>query len=71
MNFETLGLNNQILDAVKAKNYEIPTPVQEQAIPVALDKKTLLVSAQTGTGKTARFELPMLQRLRSDEKHED
>ncbi len=71
MNFETLGLNNQILDALKAKNYETPTPVQEQAIPVALDKKDLLVSAQTGTGKTAAFVLPMLQRLGHDKKNVD
>ena len=69
MNFGTLGLNKEILDAVKAKNYEIPTPVQAQAIPVALDKKDLLVSAQTGTGKTAAFVLPMLQRLGHDKKN--
>ena len=71
MNFGTLGLNSHILDAIKAKNYEIPTPVQEQAIPVALDKKDLLVSAQTGTGKTAAFVLPMLQRLSHDKKNAD
>ena len=69
MNFGTLGLNKDILDAVKAKNYETPTPVQVQAIPVALDKKDLLVSAQTGTGKTAAFVLPMLQRLGHDKKN--
>ncbi len=71
MNFDELGLNSHILDAVKAKNYETPTPVQEQAIPVALDKKDLLVSAQTGTGKTAAFVLPMLQRLGHDKKNAD
>jgi len=71
MNFESLGLNRHILDAVKAHGYETPTPVQQQAIPVALDKKDLLVSAQTGTGKTAAFVLPMLQRLAQDKKNSD
>ena len=71
MNFETLGLNKQILDAVKAQGYETPTPVQEQAIPVALDKKDILAGAQTGTGKTAAFVLPMLQRLGHDKKNAD
>ena len=71
MNFESLGLNRDILDAVKAHGYETPTPVQQQAIPVALDKKDLLVSAQTGTGKTAAFVLPMLQRLAQDKKNSD
>ena len=71
MHFESLGLNNYILDAVKAEGYETPTPVQEKAIPVALDKKDLLVSAQTGTGKTAAFVLPMLQRLSQDKKNAD
>jgi len=69
MNFESLGLNKNILDAIKTQGYENATPVQEQAIPVALDKKDLLVSAQTGTGKTAAFVLPMLQRLSHDKKN--
>ena len=71
MNFESLGLNRQILDAIKSLGYETPTPVQEQAIPVALDKKDVLASAQTGTGKTAAFVLPMLQRLGHDKKNAD
>ena len=71
MHFESLGLNKYILDAIKEQGYETPTPVQEQAIPVALDKKDLLVSAQTGTGKTAAFVLPMLQRLAHDKKNAD
>jgi ATP-dependent RNA helicase RhlE len=71
MSFDTLGLNSNILDAIKAKGYEKPTAVQTQAIPVALDKKDLLVSAQTGTGKTAAFVLPMLQRLSHDKKNAD
>jgi len=70
MSFDTLGLNSNILEAVKAQGYAKPTAVQSQAIPVALDKKDILVSAQTGTGKTAAFVLPMLQRLSQDKKHE-
>ncbi len=71
MSFDTLGLNKNILDAIKAQGYEKPTAVQTQAIPVALDKKDILVSAQTGTGKTAAFVLPMLQRLSQDKKNAD
>lgn len=71
MNFESLGLNKHILEAIKEQNYETPTPVQAQAIPVALDKKDILASAQTGTGKTAAFVLPMLQRLGHDKKNAD
>ena len=69
MNFESLGLNRDILDAITSLGYTEPTPVQEQAIPVALDKKDVLASAQTGTGKTAAFVLPMLQRLGHDKKN--
>jgi len=69
MNFESLGLNRDILDAITALGYTEATPVQEQAIPVALDKKDVLASAQTGTGKTAAFVLPMLQRLGHDKKN--
>ncbi|MCJ7765903.1 MAG: DEAD/DEAH box helicase, partial [Thiovulaceae bacterium] len=69
MSFDTLGLNSNILDAIKTKGYLEPTAVQLQEIPVALDKKDLLVSAQTGTGKTAAFVLPMLQRLAHDKKN--
>ena len=69
MNFESLGLNRDILDAITALGYTEPTPVQAQAIPVALDKKDVLASAQTGTGKTAAFVLPMLQRLGHDKKN--
>jgi len=69
MNFESLGLNRDILDAITLLGYSEPTPVQAQAIPVALDKKDILASAQTGTGKTAAFVLPMLQRLGHDKKN--
>jgi ATP-dependent RNA helicase RhlE len=62
--FEDLGLDTEILRAVKAKNYESPTPIQEQAIPAVLEGKDVIGCAQTGTGKTAGFTLPILHRLR-------
>jgi len=64
MRFEDLGLAPEILRAVKAKNYENPTPIQEQAIPAILEGKDVIGCAQTGTGKTAGFTLPILHRLR-------
>ena len=63
MSFETFGLCPEILRAVSAKNYKMPTPIQEKAIPHVLEGKDLLGCAQTGTGKTAAFALPILQRL--------
>ncbi len=63
MSFEKLGLSPALLRAISEKGYKEPTPVQLQAIPSVLDKRDVLVSAQTGTGKTAAFTLPMLQRL--------
>ncbi|PQQ40139.1 ATP-dependent RNA helicase RhlE [Photorhabdus luminescens] len=63
MNFESLGLSADILRAIEEQGYSVPTPIQQQAIPVVLAGKDLLASAQTGTGKTAGFTLPMLQRL--------
>jgi ATP-dependent RNA helicase RhlE len=63
MSFETFGLCPEILRAVKAKSYRTPTPIQEKAIPYVLEGKDLLGCAQTGTGKTAAFALPILQRL--------
>ncbi len=61
--FEDLGLSPTILAAVKATGYEQPTPIQCEAIPPVLAGRDLLGCAQTGTGKTAAFALPMLQRL--------
>ena len=61
--FEELNLNPRVLAGVKAAGYTNPTPIQEQAIPVALEGRDLLGLAQTGTGKTAGFMLPILQRL--------
>jgi superfamily II DNA/RNA helicase len=61
--FEDLGLIDALLRAVKAEGYERPTPIQTQAIPHVLAGRDLLGLAQTGTGKTAAFALPILQRL--------
>ncbi len=61
MTFEQLNLIEPILKALKAEGYTKPTPIQEKAIPVVLGKKDLLGHAQTGTGKTAAFALPILQ----------
>ncbi len=65
MSFETLNLNPQIQRAVKEEGYSEPTPIQAQAIPAVLEDKDILAGAQTGTGKTAAFTLPMLQKLSS------
>jgi len=62
--FESLGLCPEILRAVAEKSYTSPTPIQEKAIPIVLNGKDLLGCAQTGTGKTAAFALPILHRLR-------
>ena len=63
MKFEDLGLSPELLRAVAETGYTTPTPIQAQAIPVILQGKDILGGAQTGTGKTAGFTLPMLQRL--------
>ncbi len=65
MNFNELGLAEPILRAVREQGYETPTPIQRQAIPAVLNGGDLMAGAQTGTGKTAGFVLPMLQRLSS------
>ena len=61
MLFEQLGLIEPILKALKKEGYTTPTPIQEQSIPVVLKGKDILGLAQTGTGKTAAFVLPILQ----------
>lgn len=61
--FADLGLCSSLLEAVRAAGYERPTPIQREAIPVALTGRDLIGLAQTGTGKTASFTLPVLQRL--------
>ncbi len=63
MTFEELHISELILKALINKKYETPTPIQEQAIPVALGGQDLLGIAQTGTGKTAAFAIPIIQRL--------
>ncbi len=68
MPFRHFGLSPEILRAVQALNYAIPTPVQEKAIPDVLAGRDLLGSAQTGTGKTAAFALPILHHLSLDGK---
>ncbi len=63
MAFSTLGLSAELLRAVDDQDYRKPTPIQQQAIPVILEGKDIMAGAQTGTGKTAGFTLPLLQRL--------
>ncbi|MGO4871863.1 MAG: DEAD/DEAH box helicase [Roseiarcus sp.] len=63
MKFDELGLSEKVLNAVQASGYDTPTPIQEQAIPYALQGRDILGIAQTGTGKTAAFTLPMLSML--------
>ena len=63
MSFNSLGLSNALLKAVSKQGYTTPSPIQQKAIPLILEGKDILASAQTGTGKTAGFTLPMLQKL--------
>jgi len=67
MSFQSLGLMPELLHATNAQGYTEPTPVQSQAIPHVLAGRDVLASAQTGTGKTAAFVLPILQRLASSD----
>jgi len=63
MSFSQLGLNPNILKAVKEQGYTSPTPIQKESIPVILNHKDVLAAAQTGTGKTAAFTLPLLEKM--------
>ncbi len=65
MSFDTLGLKAELLRAVGEQGYTQPTPIQRKAIPAVLGGRDLMASAQTGTGKTAAFTLPLLQKLSS------
>jgi ATP-dependent RNA helicase RhlE len=65
MPFKALGLHPLLLKAIQETGYTEPTPIQLKAIPVILDGQDILASAQTGTGKTAAFLLPMLHRIAS------
>lgn len=69
MSFDSLGLNPEILRAVAEQGYREPTPIQQQAIPAVLEGRDLMASAQTGTGKTAGFTLPLLQHLITNQPH--
>ena len=63
MSFESLGLSEQVLRAVSDAGYRIPTPIQQQAIPLVLNGRDVIGLAQTGTGKTAAFTLPLVNQL--------
>ena len=63
MSFTSLGLSAQILDAIAEQGYDTPSPIQAQAIPAVLEGKDVMAAAQTGTGKTAGFTLPILELL--------
>lgn len=63
MSFDSLGLCTELLRAVEEQGYSVPTPIQQQAIPIVLRQRDLMACAQTGTGKTAGFTLPLLQLL--------
>lgn len=64
MSFESLGLRAEILEALAQQGYTTPTPIQQQAIPAVLDGRDVMAAAQTGTGKTAGFTLPILHKLK-------
>jgi ATP-dependent RNA helicase RhlE len=66
LSFEQFPLHESLLRAVREAGYTIPTPIQQRAIPAALAGRDLLAAAQTGTGKTAAFALPLLQRLQAE-----
>ena len=68
MSFEALGLQAELLGAISAQGYTTPTPVQSKTIPFILAGRDVLAGAQTGTGKTAAFTLPILQLLSSRER---
>ncbi len=63
MTFKELALNEQLLEGLDAMGFETATPIQEKAIPIILEGKDLIACAQTGTGKTAAFLLPILHYL--------
>ena len=69
MTFETFKLSSPIQEAIAAMGFETPTPVQEKAIPLILENKDITASAQTGTGKTAAYLLPLLEKLNNKGNH--
>ncbi len=68
MSFASLGLSAPILEAIAEQGYDIPTPIQSRAIPAVIEGRDLMAAAQTGTGKTAGFTLPILERLTKGER---
>jgi ATP-dependent RNA helicase RhlE len=70
MTFKDLGIIDPILEALEAEGYTHPTPIQMQSIPILLKGNDLLGCAQTGTGKTAAFSIPIIQRLSLDSHHD-
>ncbi len=68
MSFTSLGLSSPILKAIEEQGYTTPSPIQQQAIPAVINGEDVMAAAQTGTGKTAGFTLPILQRLSSGPK---
>jgi ATP-dependent RNA helicase RhlE len=69
MSFDKLGLSKPLLKAIQEQGYTKPTPIQQQAIPIILKRKDILAGAQTGTGKTAGFTLPLLELLSRKQTH--
>lgn len=69
MTFKDLGIIEPILKALEAEGYTHPTPIQEQSIPILLNRKDLLGCAQTGTGKTAAFSIPIIQHIHNSKIH--
>jgi len=69
MTFKELNLSQPLLKAVEEQGYTTPTPIQAQAIPAIMQGKDVLAAAQTGTGKTAGFALPLLHRLSQNKSH--
>jgi ATP-dependent RNA helicase RhlE len=67
LSFEQLGLIEPVLKALENEGYTTPTPIQQQAIPYVLQKRDLLGCAQTGTGKTAAFAIPLLQLMAQEQ----
>ncbi|KAF5018086.1 hypothetical protein F66182_9948 [Fusarium sp. NRRL 66182] len=63
--FQAMGLNSSLLKAITRKGFSVPTPIQRKAIPLILDRKDLVGMARTGSGKTAAFVIPMIERLRA------
>ncbi|KAF5722864.1 ATP-dependent RNA helicase DBP10 [Fusarium mundagurra] len=63
--FQAMGLNSNLLKAITRKGFSVPTPIQRKAIPLILDRKDLVGMARTGSGKTAAFVIPMIERLRA------